>query len=95
MLAKLLMLILGMALIGAGVLSVRQQHIQIAHEMTATRLQVQELDDELTRLRAKIAEKTRPELVASKVDTLGPVRPIVRSTKPAKPEHTDAEDPAL
>jgi len=94
-LAKLLMLIFGMALIGAGVLAVRQQHIQIAHEMTATRLQVQELDDELTRLRARIAEKTRPELVASKVETLGPVRPIVRSESPAKPARDTAEDPAL
>ncbi len=78
MFAKLLALILALGLVACLLLASRQARLQAAHELADARIRIIERDNELWRLRARIAELTTPRAVetfAAKITPLQTIEP--------------------
>jgi len=68
MAAKLAFLILTIAFSGASLLAVRQQRIQVVHEMTGHLRRAEETDRATWRVRAELAKSLTPERLREALD---------------------------
>jgi hypothetical protein len=59
-----------------ALLALRQTRVQAAHELAEARLRVLQRDNELWRIRARIAERVTPERVQEVATRLNPLRPV-------------------
>lgn len=93
MFGKTAVLIVSTGLCACSLLAARQMRTQAAHELAQSRLRAARLDNELGRVRAKIASDISPERVmqmAAKLDTLKPLagelgpRPVHDNTRIAR-----------
>lgn len=76
MFGKTAVIIVLTGLCACALLAARQMRTQAAHELAQSRLRAARLDDEIARVRAKIATDITPEHVmqmAGKLDTLKPL----------------------
>lgn len=76
MFAKLILVIVALALLGCALLGIRQSRMQAAHDLAQTRLKIAELDAELWMLRAEIAERVTPSRIRAMADAIGPIEPV-------------------
>lgn len=76
MFAKLIVVIVALALLGCALLGIRQSRMQAAHDLAQTRLKIAEHDAELWMLRARIAERVTPVQIRAMADALGPIEPV-------------------
>lgn len=89
---KIAALILALGASGATMLALRQQRLDAARELAEARLRAHELNEQLARVRARIAELAHPERIEHLAERLGPMRPIVRPERP-EPTPRAAEGP--
>lgn len=82
---KALMLIVCGGGLAIGLLVVRQQRLQAMYEMTRSLERAAADEAMLLRLRAKIAEATRPEEIHRMAASLGPMIPIPREVCETEP----------
>ena len=86
MFLKLLTTILGLGLIAAALLVIRQQRIDIAHDMALTHQRIIEQEARLWRLRAEVVRRCRPEDVRAALERSGltwqtiPLQPLDPAT---------------
>lgn len=78
MLAKMMVLILGLGACGAAMLAMRQAQLESARELAEARLRVRALEEQLVKVRAEIARHVHPTRIDEMVDELGPLQPIIR-----------------
>jgi len=79
MAAKIAFLILAVALTGAALLSVRQQRLQVVHEMTRHLERAERTQRAVWRVRADLASRTTPSAIRAAIENLrdhdeGPTR---------------------
>ena len=79
MFPKLVVLIVGVGVCGGSLLAMRQARVQMAHEMAESRLRVRALDEQLSRVRAEIADSVHPDRVEQMASSLGPMEPALPS----------------
>lgn len=77
MYGKLVMMVLGIALCGAWLLSLRQNRIQALSELTQAQLRIDQQDEKLWLLRARIAEHVTPPQIEQLCADIGPLHPIL------------------
>lgn len=85
MFAKLLITIFSLGLIAAALLVIRQQRIDIAHDMAKTHQRIVEQESQLWRLRAEVVRRCRPEDVRAALERSG----LVWQTIPQNPPGTN------
>lgn len=83
MVAKLVVLIVSLAMCACVLLCLRQMRTQAAHELAEARLRVLQRDNEFWRLRSRIAAKVTPEHVESLAAKLVPLKPVTPDTAPS------------
>lgn len=76
MLAKLAALIICMSLCACALLAARQMRMQAAHELTESRLRIMKHDNDLRRVRARIASRITPERIERMASEMQPLQPI-------------------
>lgn len=76
MVAKLAVLIVALGACACGLLMMRHQRAQAAHELATARLRIVETEARLWRLRSEIAQRVTPEEVARLSSSLGPLQPL-------------------
>lgn len=76
MFAKLLAIVLGLALAGGSLLVNRQQRIDVAMEIARTGARIRGEEAAIGLLRAEIARGVRPDRVAAALDALSATRSI-------------------
>lgn len=64
MLAKAVFVVIGIGAMSATLLALRQQRLQAAHELARTQIRVERQDEELWKVRARIATLVNPQNVA-------------------------------
>ena len=80
MFAKLVAVVLVLGACGCALLALRQSRLQVASELAQTQLRIEQEDERLWVLRARIAERVTPEQVeqmASDVPLRSLVEPIL------------------
>lgn len=77
MLLKLCALIVAVAGCSTALLTVRQQRLEAAHEMARSVQRAQDLEEQLWRIRAVVAERVTPSRVRVMAASLGGLVPIV------------------
>ncbi len=79
--------------VGAGLLGLRQQQLNDKHAMAVSHAEMKASRENIKDLQVRIARMTRPEALNEAIERveLG-VEPISRSTPPAEPEESDAEE---
>ena len=76
MFLKLATLIVVFAGVASGLLAVRQQRLQAAHDMAEAMRRAAEMDRQLWRLRAEIAARTTPDEIQRRLNELPTMAPI-------------------
>lgn len=76
MAAKLAFLILAIALTGASLLSVRQQRVQVVHEMTMHIRRAEQTERAIWRARADLAAMVTPAKIRATLATLSGSSPV-------------------
>ena len=76
MFAKLLAIVLGLALAGGSLLVNRQQRIDVAMEIARTGVRIRAEESAIGLLQAEIARGVRPDRVAASLDALSAERGI-------------------
>jgi hypothetical protein len=79
--AKLIVVIVSLALLGCALLSIRQSRMQAAHDLARTRLRLAEHDASLWVLRARIADRVTPMSIRAMAESLGPIEPITPASR--------------
>lgn len=79
---KLAVVLLAGAGAAAGMLSVRQERINAAYELTESVGRRADVDRAMLALRIEIARRTTPESTRRLADALGPMGPILRDWCP-------------
>lgn len=85
MFVRVASLIIGSGVCAIGVLVIRQAQYQAAHDLAKARLRTIQAEEQLARLRARLARLTHPdriELMASKLTPLSPALPFELPTQP-------------
>jgi hypothetical protein len=82
MFAKFAVLIVGLALVAAGLLAARQVRTQCAHELAQARVRVMRLDQERWKLRAEIAGLITPANVSEMAARQSPLKPLAGEFPP-------------
>ncbi|MBX3410555.1 MAG: hypothetical protein KF859_11790 [Phycisphaeraceae bacterium] len=77
MFGKLLLVVATCGLLGAWLLSLRQERVQISSEIARAQLRVNKQDETLWLLRARIARQVTPREVERLAANIGPLHPIV------------------
>ncbi len=77
MFAKLVAVVLALGACGCTLLALRQSRIQVASEIAQTQIRINEHDERLWVLRARIAERVTPEQVEQMARAVAPLRPLV------------------
>jgi hypothetical protein len=75
--AKLVAVVVALGACGSTLLALRQSRLQVASEIAQTQIRINQEDERLWVLRAKIAERVTPEQVEQMASTVGPLRPLV------------------
>lgn len=91
MVAKLAVVIVAVGVTACALLAVRQMRTQAAHELSEARLRIMQRDNQLWRVRARIAEAVAPQRVhalAAGLNAMQPLRPEL-AAKPVPPEFAD------
>lgn len=91
MFAKLTLVILSGAACALALLAMRQSRIVLAHEIAQAQLRQQKQDEQLLRLRTRIAELITPDRVGVLASELGELKPFVAERAGAS---TASADPA-
>ncbi len=89
MVGKLSALVLIAGATAASLLSVRQQRVQIAHDLAQLQARIAAHDETIWKLRVQIAERTQPLSVESLIAQAGldPMAPVLlNQAKPRGPE---------
>ncbi|MFN0011277.1 MAG: hypothetical protein ACKVS8_06485 [Phycisphaerales bacterium] len=81
MVAKLISLILTLGLVGVLMLNLRQERLQVMHEMADLQKRLAEHDRDFLKMRSQIASRVAPPVVLELAAKLGPTVPI--ATLPA------------
>lgn len=76
MAAKLIILILALALLGSAVLVIRQQRLLVYSEMTQTIRAGRDLDRQIYDERLRVASALHPERIELAAARLGPLKPL-------------------
>ncbi len=76
MFAKVVVVIVGIGACACGVLAVRQMRTQAAHELAEARLRIMQRDNELWRLRSRIAQNVTPARVHEMAAKLGSLQAL-------------------
>jgi len=82
MFAKLLVLIISIAAVGAATLAQRHARLEAARELASARLHIRELDERLAEMRIRIARHVDPARVETLGDRIGATEPIIRMPGP-------------
>lgn len=77
MFAKLVAVVVALGACGCTLLALRQSRLQVASEVAQTQIRINQEDERLWVLRARIAERVTPEQVEQMARTVGPLRPLV------------------
>ena len=77
MFAKLVAVVVALGACGCTLLALRQSRLQVASEIAQTQIRINQEDERLWVLRARIAERVTPEQVERMASTVGPLRPLV------------------
>ncbi|MBX3381928.1 MAG: hypothetical protein KF864_00300 [Phycisphaeraceae bacterium] len=77
MFGKLLLVVATCGLLGAWLLSLRQERVQINSEIARAQLRVNKQDETLWLLRARIARQVTPREVERLAANIGPLHPII------------------
>jgi hypothetical protein len=75
--AKLAAVVLALGACGCTLLALRQSRLQVASEIAQTQIRINQEDERLWVLRARIAERVTPEQVEQMAQGVGPLRPLV------------------
>ena len=82
---KLAVLIVAMGLMGAELISLRQQRLLATGEIARSRLRTDRLAAESAALRSMLAEELRPDLLGARTRELGEFRPVIDGEMPPAP----------
>lgn len=77
MFPKLVAVVVALGACGCTLLALRQSRLQVASEIAQTQIRINQEDERLWVLRAKIAERVTPEQVERMAADVGPLRPLV------------------
>ncbi len=77
MFAKLVAVVVALGACGCTLLSMRQSRIQIASEIAQTQIRINQEDERLWVLRARIAEQVTPAQVEQMAGSVAALRPLV------------------
>lgn len=77
MFAKLSAVILAAGVCACGLLALRQQRLQAAHELTQAQLRIRQQDEKLWDLRTRIAMEVTPQKVEKLASAFGTLRPMI------------------
>lgn len=77
MFAKLVAVVVALGACGCTLLALRQSRLQVASEIAQTQIRINQEDERLWVLRARIAERVTPEQVEQMANLVGPLRPLV------------------
>lgn len=77
MFAKLIAVILAVAIVACSLLAMRQARLQVASELARAQMRIVEQDHKLLKVRSQVAERIRPEAVHTLAANLGPLRPVI------------------
>jgi cell division protein FtsL len=80
---KIVAIIVALGMCAAGLLTIRQQRTQATHEIAQTRLRITEQENELRRLKTRIAARVSPEHVKAMAARMGTLKPIMADAAPA------------
>lgn len=81
--AKCAVTILSLAAVSAGLLTLRQSRLVVAHDLAGVQLRVKAMDEELWRLRSQIASRVTPERIGALVSDVAQLHPLVLPPEPA------------
>lgn len=93
MFSKLAFIVLSLGVTACSLLAMRQSRLQVASELTQAQLRINQADDRLWLLRARIAESVSPDRVQAMTDTLGPLDPVVEAPSPEHLRAMNAPEP--
>ncbi len=88
MVAKLLAIVLTLALTAAGLLAIRQQRLQAVSEMAAAIERASTLERQTWKIRAEIASRVAPHALKNLIGPLGEVDPLCVGWREALPVRT-------
>jgi len=74
---KLVAVVVALGACGCTLLALRQSRLQVASEIAQTQIRINQEDERLWVLRARIAERVTPEQVERLAADVGPLRPLV------------------
>ncbi len=90
MVAKLIALVLTLGIVGVLVLHLRQERLQVMHEMADLQKRLAEHDRDFLRVRSRIASRVAPPVVLELAAKLGPTVPIATLPASGGPLRTKA-----
>jgi hypothetical protein len=93
MVAKLMAIVLTLALTAAGLLAIRQQRLQAVSEMAAAIERASALERQTWKVRASIAGRVSPSTLKALIVPLGEVESLVTPWREVIPVVTDRESP--
>ncbi|MCA3005551.1 MAG: hypothetical protein ACK51N_00685 [bacterium] len=76
MVAKICFVILAVGVVGATLLTLRQQRLDAVHQMAVMQRDMHKRDQQLLALRAQIKQLVLPEQIEPRALALGPMSPI-------------------
>jgi hypothetical protein len=74
--AKLVVLVIFMGVCACGLLAARQMRMQAAHELTEAHLRIMKHDNDLWRIKARIASRVTPAEVERMAGHVAPLKPL-------------------
>lgn len=83
---KLALVLVAGGVCGCALLAQRQARMQAAHELAESRLRTLELERDLQRARARIAERVRPNEIQRLASGAGAMRPFAADDRVEPPE---------
>lgn len=94
MFAKLVAVVLAVCVGACALLTIRHLRTQAAHELAESRLRLQQRDNDLWRIKARIATSVTPARVQQMASRLGTFKPLAADLPPMElPTERYARDP--
>ncbi len=81
MFVKLSAVILSVGVVACGLLALRQQRLQAAHELTQAQLRIRQQDEQLWTMRTRIAAEVTPQKIEHLAASFGKLRPMIADPK--------------
>lgn len=82
MFVKLSAVVLSVGVCACGLLALRQQRLQAAHELTQAQLRIRQQDEKLWTLRTRIASEVTPQKIEKLAAGFGQLRPMIAEPRP-------------